>query len=146
MKRHGFVYRPTLRDRLGARWTRFLLRLGPAIAGAAVALGEIPAWGQQAPGTMPGPGYGYGHMWGGGWGWHSGMVFGPILMLLSLIGIVALIVWLVRMFSHGGWHGRGCPHGGWGHRSSALDILEERFAKGEIDKDEFEEKRKLLGR
>ena len=29
---------------------------------------------------------------------------------------------------------------------AALDLLEERFARGEIDKAEFEEKRKLLGR
>ena len=28
---------------------------------------------------------------------------------------------------------------------AALDLLEERFARGEIDKAEFEEKRKLLG-
>jgi uncharacterized membrane protein len=31
-------------------------------------------------------------------------------------------------------------------RHTARDILEERFARGEIDKGEFDEKRKLLGR
>lgn len=33
-----------------------------------------------------------------------------------------------------------------GRGRAAFDILEERFARGEIDKAEFEEKRKLLGR
>jgi uncharacterized membrane protein len=32
------------------------------------------------------------------------------------------------------------------HSQTALDILDERFARGEIEKAEFEEKRKLLGR
>ena len=125
-------------------------RLGILVASSVVALAAVPALAQQNPspgGT--GPMY-YGHMWGGGWGWHAGIVLGPFVLLLALIGVVSLILWLVRWHSHGAhhhWYGHGYyPHGGPGHGRAALDILEERFARGEIDKAEFEEKRKLLGR
>ncbi len=115
-------------------------RLGLLLASGAIALAVVPAFAQQGPDSGgPGPMYGYGHMWGGGWGgfWHPGMVFGPLVMLLALVGIVALIVWLVRGFGDGGHR-----HGGSGRR--ALEILEERLARGEIGKEEFEEKRRLL--
>lgn len=95
-------------------------------------LGALPALAQQATGNAaPGPDYGYYrhmHMWGGG--------FHPLLSLLILVAIVAIIA---RAF---GWHRRGYYRGRIG--AGALDILEERFARGEIDKAEFEEKRKLL--
>ena len=110
---------------------------------------------QQTAPTIPVPPYGYGHMWGGPWGWHPFMIVGPIFVALAIIGIMTIFVWLVRwatrgypFYGHGlhQSHG-GCPCcGGHGHGRSALGILEERFAKGEIDKAEFEEKRKLLGR
>ena len=69
---------------------------------------------------------GYG-MWGSGIG--SGM-----LLFWSLI--IAAVVVLVRGFS------TGPARSGPGLREkTALDILRERYAKGEIDKTEFEQKR-----
>lgn len=83
--------------------------------------------------------FGYGrHMmwWGNGW---SGMVFGPLMMIVYLAILVAIVLLLVR------WLG---PSVGGGHhqtgRARAIDILRERFAKGEIDKEEFEERRRFL--
>ena len=89
-----------------------------------------------------------GHMWGGGWGSGPHMILGPFMMMLALIGIVALILWLVRAFSHRGHGMAGCPHcgHGGGHGYSALNILAERFARGEINKDEFEDKKRAIGR
>jgi putative membrane protein len=120
-------------------------------------ISALPAIAQQQQTTpsIPVPPYGYGQMWGGPWGWHPFMIVGPIFMVLAIIGIMAIFVWLVRwatrgypFYGHGlhHFHG-GCPCcGGHGHGRTALGILEERFARGDIDKAEFEEKHKLLGR
>lgn len=83
-----------------------------------------------------GPNYGP-HMWGGG----SWMFFGPMMMIIFIAAVVIVVVLVVR------WLG-GSGHGGAPHRHvgrTPLDILKERFAKGEIDKEEFEERRRILG-
>jgi putative membrane protein len=74
--------------------------------------------------------YGFGY---GGWGGFG--FLGMILwMAIIFIGIIAL----VRLFGHGDGHKSN------DHDQSGIDILRERYAKGEIDKKEFEEKKKDL--
>ena len=65
------------------------------------------------------------NMWGGG-----GMLFGPLAMILWLAVLVAIIVALVRWL---GGTGGGAERSG----RSARDILDERYARGEIDRDEY---------
>ena len=80
-------------------------------------------------------------MWGNEGGY--GMFFGPLFMILILAATVAAIVFLVRWLSgtqQGFWPATLAPPG-----RTPLDILKERFAKGEINKDEFEERRRVLG-
>jgi len=83
--------------------------------------------------------------WGGGWhdGWGWGhMFFGSFMMLLFWGGLVILIILAVR------WMGGGSARSGDGpaQGNRALDILEERYARGEIDKEEFEERKQLLSK
>ncbi len=79
--------------------------------------------------------HGYGHMWGGGAHW----IFGPIMMVLFVALIVALVVLIVRRL---GGAGGGATQAA--KPKAAQDILEERFARGEIDKEEFEQRRQTL--
>jgi putative membrane protein len=74
---------------------------------------------------------------GGGW---LGFGLGWIIMIIFWALIIWLIIFLVRKISG---HG-GCSCANHKHKDSTLEILKERYAKGDIDKQEFEEKRKTL--
>ncbi len=75
--------------------------------------------------------------WGMGWGmgWF-GMIFMIAFWVLIIVGLVFLIKWLIQST------GSGKPGGRMG--SSAIEILKERYARGEIDQAEFEAKKKDL--
>jgi putative membrane protein len=66
-----------------------------------------------------------------------GFGFGGILMLAFWVFVIAGIVWLVLTLSRS-----QAPVGD--GRSTALRILEERLARGEIDADEFKTRRALI--
>jgi putative membrane protein len=91
-------------------------------------------WAQQAD-----PYYGRHMMWGNGW---HGWFFGPLMMLFFLALAVAVVVLIVRWL--GGTAQGGSPTPSAPARKDAIDILKDRFARGEIEKEEFEEKRRIL--
>jgi putative membrane protein len=64
-------------------------------------------------------------------------------MILFLAVLIAAVVILVRWLG-GSWQGTLPTHHAPPGRTP-LDILKERFARGEIDKDEFDERRRILG-
>lgn len=86
-----------------------------------------------------GPGYGMGSGmmgWGNsgaGWMWHILMM---AFWISVIVGIVFLIRWLVISTRSGS---EGARLG-----DSSLEILKKRYARGEINKEEFKEKRKDL--
>ncbi len=85
----------------------------------------------QAPGPPQGPwGWHYGMM-GGGWG----MLFMIISMILFLGLIIGGIILLVRFIF---------PSSSSGVKPSqdALEILKERYVRGEVEKEEFETKKR----
>ena len=61
------------------------------------------------------------------------MLFGVVFWILVIVGIVLLVVWVVQKAVRGE-----------GTEGSALEILKKRYARGEISKEEFEEKKRDL--
>ena len=81
------------------------------------------------------------HMWSGGWGF--GWIFPAFMLLMVVVGVL----FVVRAF---GWAGSHRLPSHWGPGTSvdpsytALQILNERFARGEIQKAEYEEKKATI--
>ena len=81
-----------------------------------------------------------GYGWGNGWG--GGGILMSVLMVVLVIAVIVAIIFAVRHLSAGGsLHHRGGP-GSEGMR--AEDRLADRFARGEIDDDEFRKRMTLL--
>jgi len=68
----------------------------------------------------------------------EGMFFGPFMMLLVFGLFVALVVMLVRWILGGSSSEKGEL------QDRSLVLLRERFAKGEIDATEFEDRKRQL--
>ena len=75
----------------------------------------------------------WGEMDGFGWGWIGlGMVHMALFWVLVILGIVVLVKWLA---------------GGSPPRSEKrpIDILKERYAKGELTREQFEQMKRDVG-
>jgi putative membrane protein len=79
-------------------------------------------------------GYGFGGMGlFGGW-------IGLIFNLAILIGIVLLVVWAVKRFTNGSTSGNQLPG-----NQSPREILQARYARGEITRDQYQQILQDLG-
>jgi putative membrane protein len=97
-----------------------------ALSREALSQGRGEGWG-TGPGMMG---------WGYGMGWF-GMIFMALLWIALIVGIICLIRWL---FVSTGAKGHGVTL-----EDSPLEILKRRYARGEINKEQFEQKKKDLG-
>ncbi len=87
------------------------------------------------------PSYEYMHpSWGGmmsGMGW-IGLIFHLLILLLLLVAMILIVKWLLQS-TRSEKHRESSKTPG-----RALDILKERYAKGEIDRKEYEQKKQDL--
>ena len=75
------------------------------------------------------------HMWDVpvGMGWWMG--FGGLWMLVFWVGLIALIVWgISKLVGRGGYTPKRDP----------IDVAKERYARGEISREDFEQLKKDL--
>lgn len=80
------------------------------------------------------------HGWDLGWGT---MILGGLLMLLFWIVVIALAFWAIRALTRTGRdrdEGRPLDL----HENTALEILKQRYARGEISREEYQEMRRDL--
>jgi uncharacterized membrane protein len=119
-------------------------RLAASLTLCFVVMLSLQALSQTQPPTAPQSPQWYGHgpwwMWGDGVGRHYWWIC-PLIMLFMIV-VFAAIFFTVRRSSGDGLHPWSPPWRSASH--SALQILSERFARGEIPRDEYEEKKAVI--
>jgi len=104
-------------------WKTLAVELCGGLSGI-VAL-PITAWAQERP-------WGWHPMWGMWGAWGLGMMlFMLVFGVLAIVGVVLGVRWLVTQ-------------GGESRSDTALEILRQRYARGEINKEEFDVKKRDL--
>jgi len=87
----------------------------------------LTAWAQERPWD-----WGWHPMWGMWGAWGVGMVLVMLTFwVLVVVGLIALVRWLVMQ-------------GRESRPDTALDILRQRYARGEVNKDEFDARKRDL--
>lgn len=77
-----------------------------------------------------------------GWGWF-GAIVGLIILLLVIAVLVAVLAFLIRALRRPAAD-RTAATAGQGSAPQALQILDERYARGEIDQEDYEQRRRVL--
>lgn len=75
--------------------------------------------------------YGWNYM---GWNWFPGVIMG-VGMLIVLVGLIVAVILIARRYP---------PSGRTAPISDALRILQDRYARGEIDEQEYQRRREQL--
>ncbi len=95
--------------------------------------GYSPAWAKAGESSA-----GFWHYgWDWSWGWPH-MVFGGLMMIAFWGGITLFVVLAVR------WLGKNAADQTVPTSGSPTDILKERFARGEISKKEYDDRKRHL--
>lgn len=81
----------------------------------------------------------YGMGWGMGWGWLAMLLFWLIPLLVVIVLAAAAIKYLLAGSARSNVPARN-------DRNRALEVLEERYARGEINREEYLQKRDDLKR
>jgi putative membrane protein len=89
-------------------------------------------------------------MWGNGFGMGGGWLLGGLMMLLFWAAVIGLIVWAIWALTRSQQGrvvtqkpqapARSAPQG-----DRALQIAKERYARGEISREQYDEIRQTLG-
>lgn len=109
--------------------------------------GMIALWTTVFPGLLcsPGPAYAqwgpgpqYMHSFWGGMGW-IGMLFSLLILIILALILILTVRWLLQ-------NSRSRSQGNVSNSpsSKAVELLKERYARGEIDREEFEQKKQDL--